>query len=130
MSLAAHADLRQELEKNGSAYVESFNKQDVAGIAALYATGGIHVNAAAGPRRDIAEFYRLIFEAGFNHQQVSVDEVWALGAETALAMGQYRIAGKDKTGAPIERGGIWTATYIREGGKWKILMQTAMPRSP
>jgi hypothetical protein len=87
MSLAAHADLRQELEKNGSAYVESFNKQDAAGIAALYAIGGLHVNAAAGPRRDIAEFYRLIFEAGFNHQEVSVDEVWALGAETALAMG-------------------------------------------
>ena len=48
---AADADqnLKQEVEKIGSAYAESFNKQDGAGIAALYATGGVHVNPA-GPR--------------------------------------------------------------------------------
>lgn len=30
--MVAHADLRQELEKNGSAYVESFDKLDAAGM--------------------------------------------------------------------------------------------------
>ncbi len=32
--------LKQEVEKIGAAYAESFNKHDGAGIAALFATGG------------------------------------------------------------------------------------------
>ena len=43
---AAAADLKQEVEKIGSAYAESFNRQDGAGIAALFASGGLHVNPA------------------------------------------------------------------------------------
>ncbi|WP_157450328.1 hypothetical protein [Bradyrhizobium sp. ARR65] len=37
---AAATDLKQEVEKIGSAVAENFNKQDGAGIAALYAAGG------------------------------------------------------------------------------------------
>jgi len=48
---AGDVDFKQEAEKIASAYVESFNKQDGAGIAALYASGGMHVNPA-GPRTD------------------------------------------------------------------------------
>src|SRR5258707_15294932 len=51
-ALAADADLKQQVEQIGSAYAESFNKQDAAGIAALYANGGVLVNAA-GPHADI-----------------------------------------------------------------------------
>ena len=49
-ALAADADqnLKQEVEKIGAAYAENFNKQNGAGIAALYATGGTMMNAA-GP---------------------------------------------------------------------------------
>jgi hypothetical protein len=43
-------DIKLELEKIGSACVESFNRQDAAGIAALYADGGMHINPA-GPGR-------------------------------------------------------------------------------
>jgi len=120
-------DIKKELDKIGSAYAESFNRQDAAGIAALYADGGMHINPA-GPRTDIEQFYQAIFKAGFDHQDVSLDEAWPLGTDAALAIGQYRIAGKDQSGAPIERGGFWTATYVREGGEWKIRMQTALPK--
>jgi hypothetical protein len=40
-ALAADADLKQQVEQIGSAYADSFNKQDAAGIAATFATGGI-----------------------------------------------------------------------------------------
>ncbi len=43
-ALAADADLKQQVEQIGSAYA--------AGIAALYANGGVLVNAA-GPQADI-----------------------------------------------------------------------------
>jgi ketosteroid isomerase-like protein len=120
-------NVKREVENDLSAYAESFNRQDAAGIAALYATGGIHINPA-GPRTDIEQFYQGVFKAGFDQQEVSVDDAWPLGAGTALAIGQYRISGKDPNGTPLQRGGYWTATYVREGGKWKIRMQAAIPK--
>jgi ketosteroid isomerase-like protein len=128
-ALAADTDIKQQVEQIGSAYAESFNKQDAAGIAATFATGGIHVNPA-GARTDIAQLYEGTFKAGFNHEEISVDQVWPLGSDTALAMGQYRITGKNQSGAPIEIAGIWTATDVREGGKWKIRMLSAIPKPP
>jgi ketosteroid isomerase-like protein len=125
----ADQDLKQRVEQIGSAYAESFNKQDGAGIAALFANGGIHVNPA-GPRADIAEFYQDAFKAGFDHEEVNVDQAWPLGTDTALAIGGYRITGKNQSGAPIETGGIWTATYVTEGGKLKIRMLSAVPKPP
>ncbi len=118
---AAAADLKQEVEKIGSAYAESFNKQDATGIAALYATGGVHVNPA-GPRTDIAELYQGVFKAGFNHEDITVDQAWPFGTDTALVLGEYRITGKNQSGEPIEVAGRWTAVDIREGGNWKIRM--------
>lgn len=130
-AVAADADqnLKQEVEKIGAAYAESFNKQDGAGIAALFATGGMHVNPA-GPRTDIAQLYEGAFKAGLDHEEITVDQVWPLGSDTLLAIGQYRITGKNQSGSPIETGGVWTSTDIREGGKWKIRMLSAMPKPP
>src|SRR5437867_12457985 len=67
------ADLKQEVEKLGSAYAESFNKQDAAGIAALYATGGFFVNAT-GPHTDITQNYEGVFKAGFSHNEIRTDQ--------------------------------------------------------
>ncbi|MFB9268430.1 YybH family protein [Bradyrhizobium erythrophlei] len=125
----ADSNLKQRVEQIGAAYAESFNKQDGAGIAALFVNGGVHVNPA-GPRSDIAEFYQGAFKAGFDHEEITVDQAWPLGTDTALAIGGYRITGKNQSGAPIETGGIWTATYITEGGKLKIRMLSAMPKPP
>jgi ketosteroid isomerase-like protein len=125
-AVAADSRLKQELDKVSGAYGESFSRQDGAGIAALYAPGGIHVNPA-GPRTDIAQLYEAAFKAGLNHADYTVNEVWALGADTALAMGEYHITGKNQGDGPIELAGLWTATDVREGGKWKIRMMTAIP---
>jgi ketosteroid isomerase-like protein len=126
---AAAGDLKQEVEKVISAYAENFNTQNGTGIAALYATAGILVNPA-GPHADIAEFYQALFKTGFNHNEITVDQVSPLGADTALAMGEYHITGKKQNGEPLEVIGRWTAAYVPDGGKLKIRMLSAFPKAP
>jgi len=122
-------DLKQVEEKIEAAYAENYNKQDAAGISALYATDGMLFNAA-GPHTDIAKAYDGVFKSGFNHNEITVDQVWPLGADTLLATGEYHLTGKDSSGAPIELTGIWTSTDVREGGVWKIRMRTALQKAP
>ncbi|WP_051380623.1 DUF4440 domain-containing protein [Bradyrhizobium sp. WSM1743] len=128
-AMAIDGDPERQVEGIASEYAASFNKQDGAGIAALFATGGIHVNPA-GPRSDIAEFYQGAFKAGFDHEEITVDQAWPLETDMALAIGGYRLTGKNQSGAPLETGGIWTATYVTEGGKLKIRLLSAMPKPP
>jgi ketosteroid isomerase-like protein len=125
---AAAGDLKPEVEKIASAYTEKFNKQDVAGIAALYAAGGVLVNPT-GPHADIAEYYQGLFKAGFDHNEITVDQASPLGPDSALAMGEYHITGKKQSGEPLEVIGRWTAVYIPDGGKLKIRMLSAFPKA-
>ena len=78
-AVAADNRLKQELAKVSAAYAESFDRQDGAGIAALYARGGIHVTPA-GPRTDIAQFFETAFKSGLNHEDLTVNELglWEL----------------------------------------------------
>lgn len=124
---AAAEDLKQEVEKICAAYAENFNKQNPAGIAALFANGGVLVTNT-GPHTDIAQYYEGAFKAGLNHEEITVDQVWPLGTEALLAIGQYHITGKSESGAPVELTGLWTATDIRESGNWKIRMLSGFPK--
>jgi ketosteroid isomerase-like protein len=124
---AADVDIKQEVEKISSAYIESFNKQDAAGIAALYATGGVLVTPR-GLHADIAEFYQGVFKAGLDHDEGTIDQVWQLGSDAALALGEYRMTDRNQSGAPLEVG-RWTAVYVRENGKFKVRMLSAFPKA-
>ncbi|WP_050630031.1 MULTISPECIES: YybH family protein [Bradyrhizobium] len=126
---AGDESLKQQVEKIGAAYADSFNKQDGAGIAALYAPGGMIVNPT-GPHTDIAQAYDGLFKAGFNHNDITVDEAMPLGTDTALAIGEYHITGKKQTGEPLDVVGRWTAAYSNQGGNWKIRMLSAFPKAP
>jgi ketosteroid isomerase-like protein len=123
----APQNLKQELEKVASAYAASFAKKDAAGIAALYANGGVQVNAT-GPTTDIAQRYEGVFKAGFDRDDITFAQVSPLGSDMAISMGEYRLTGKNQSGAPIEAAGIWTAVDVREGGTWKIRMLSAIPK--
>jgi ketosteroid isomerase-like protein len=68
--------------------------------------------------------------AGFDHNEITVDQAWPLGADTALAMGEYTISGKNQSGTSMESSGRWTAVYVPVGGQWKIRMLTAFPKPP
>jgi uncharacterized protein (TIGR02246 family) len=128
-AFADDADLKKQVDQIRTAYEESFNKQDSAGIAALFATNGIVVNPL-GPQTDLVKVAEGAFKAGFNHIEAKVDQVWTLGPDTAIGMGQARLTGKNQNGAPIEDGNFWTATYVKEGGKWKIRMLSSIPQPP
>jgi ketosteroid isomerase-like protein len=128
-ALAADADLKQEVQKMAATYAENFDKQNAAGIAALYATGGTHVNPV-GPTTDIAGRYQGVFKAGFNHLDIKVDEAAPLGADMALGLGEYHLTGKNPGGEPLDATGRWTAVYVLEAGARKIRMLTALPKAP
>lgn len=130
-AVAADPDpsLKQEVEKIGAAYADNFNKQNAAGIAALYANGGMMINAA-GPHTNIAETYEGVFKAGFNHNEITVDQVAPLGPDTLVAVGQFHLTGKNASGEPMDFKGLWTATDVREGGTWKIRVLAAFPKAP
>ena len=83
-----------------------------------------------GTHTDVVQFYKGAFKAGFNRLETTVDQVWPVGSDTAIGMGKFRITGKNQSGAPIEGAGVWTATYVREGGKLKIRMLTGVPQPP
>ena len=128
-ALAADADLKRDVQKIAATYAENFDKQNAAGIAALYAAGGVHVNPV-GPTTDVANRYEGVFKAGFNHLDVTVDQVSPLGADMALGLGEYHIAGKNQSSEPLDGTGRWTAVYVLEGGMRKIRMLTALPKAP
>ncbi|WP_420967199.1 YybH family protein [Bradyrhizobium sp. B120] len=126
---AGDESLKQQFEKVAAVYADSFNKQNGAGIAALYAPGGMVVNAT-GSHTDIAQTYEGIFKAGFNHNEITVDEALPLGTDTAIATGEYHITGKKQSGEPLDVTGRWTAAYVGQGGNWKIRMLSAFPKAP
>ena len=125
---ATAADLKQEVDKIGAAYAESVSKQDGAGIAALFASGGVLVNST-GPHTNIAETEDRAFKAGIRHLVTKTDQVWQLGADVAMGVGEYHLTGKNPSGAALDFVGRWTAVYVVEDGKWKLKMLSAFPKA-
>lgn len=125
---ASADDMKQEVGRLASAYMDCFNKQDAACIAALYTKDGFLVNPAG--KHAIPVYYGNAFKAGMNKLEVTVDEAWQLDNDTPGAMGKFRVTGKNDKGEPMESAGIWTGVYVKEDGKWKARMLTAAPLPP
>lgn len=126
--LAGDENLKQVVEKLAAAYADNFNKQNAAGLAALYATGGVLVTNT-GLQTDIAKYYEGAFKAGFNHEEITVDDASPVGTDALVSTGQYHISGKSDSGAPIELTGFWSGVDVREGGTWKIRMLSGIPKA-
>jgi len=125
---AAAEDMKQEVTKLAAAYMDCFNKQDAACIAALYTKDGFLVNPAG--KQVLTDYYGGAFKAGMNKLEVTVDETWQIDNDTPGAMGKFRVTGKSDKGEAMEMAGIWTAAYVKEDGKWKARMLTAAPKPP
>jgi uncharacterized protein (TIGR02246 family) len=125
---ASADDMKQEVTKIAAAYVDCFNKQDAACIAALYTKDGFLVNPAG--KHAIPVYYGNAFKAGMNKLEVTVDEAWQLDNDTPGAMGKFRVTGKNDKGEPMDSAGVWTGVYVKEDGKWKARMLTAAPLPP
>jgi len=126
--LRSDQNLRAEVEKIAVAHGDNFNKQNAAGIAALYAKGGTLVNAA-GVQTSVAENFENAFKLGFNHQEVTGAEVTSIASDITLGIGEYANSGQGQSG-PLQVRGRWTAVYTREDGILKIRLLTAVPIPP
>jgi ketosteroid isomerase-like protein len=120
---------QQEVIKIASAFTENFDKQNSAGIGDLFTKDGVFVNPM-GPHSDVAQFYAGAFKAGVDKIEITVKQAASLGTDTMIGMGEFKTGGKDASGAAIGETGLWTATYIRDGGTWKIRMLTGLPKAP
>ncbi|MET3838572.1 DUF4440 domain-containing protein [Bradyrhizobium sp. OAE829] len=125
---ASADDMKQEVSKIASAYMDCFSKQDPACIAALFTKDGFIINPAG--KHEIAVYYGGAFKAGMNKLEATVDEVWQIDNDTPGAMGKFRVTGKNDKGEPMDSAGTWTAAYVKEDGKWKPRMLTAAPTPP
>ena len=125
---ASAEDMKQEITKIASTYMDCFSKQDPACIAALYTKDGFIVNPAG--KHVITEYYSGAFKAGLTKLEATVDDVWEIDNDTPGAMGKFRVTGKTDKGEPMDSAGVWTAVYVKQDGKWKARMLTAAPLPP
>ena len=127
---ASAEDDMQEAEKLMFAYAATFNKQDAAGLAAFYTKDGVIINqrCLSGPSA-IEEYLQTLFKAGFNHEEITVDQVRLSGADVVLVRGEYHITGQGQNGT-IKIDGNWGGVNVREGGALKIRLIMAVPKPP
>jgi uncharacterized protein (TIGR02246 family) len=121
-------DMKQEITKIASAYMDCFSKQDAACIAALYTKDGFLINPAG--KHVVTEYYAGAFKAGLTRLEATVEDVWQIDNDTPGAMGKFHVTGKSEKGEAMDMAGVWTAAYVKEDGKWKARMLTAAPKPP
>jgi len=117
--------IKAEVEKIAAAHAENFNKQNAAGIVALYVQGATVVNAA-GVQTVAEDNYKNAFKAGFNHQEVTVIQASSIAPDVAIGHGEFTNTGQGQSGA-LKVHGRWTAVYVRENGVLKVRLLTAVP---
>jgi uncharacterized protein (TIGR02246 family) len=111
--------------------VENWNKQDAAGIAALYAKDGMDVTATgvtSGPQ-ELEQGYESAMKTFPSTLMVTIDQISPLGNDADIRVGQFHLSGEGPNG-PTKADGRYTAVDVREGGTWKIRVLTIVPNAP
>src|ERR1700680_3667341 len=93
--------LRHQIESVVSSYAENCNNQNASGIAGLYTKDGVLVSPA-GPQKSVEQFYQNAFKTGFNHQDITLEDVSSLGPDAAIPLGEVRIGGGTRSGYVLE----------------------------
>ena len=122
---AKAADIKQEVEKIGTAYTEAVAKHDAAAIAALYVKDPIYITPAGETKSDVKAVYEENFKNGENKIVATFDNVLPQG-DGAIANGQVAVT--FKTDPPVPA--YWSALYVRDGGQLKIRMLTVGIKPP
>ena len=123
------ADLKRAMDQFDATYIEGFNKRDAAVMATHFTTDAVVVTSR-GLQPDVRKLFEAVLKAGFDHAEVQTDKFWSLGPDTAIGMGQSHYTGKNPSGTAIESSNFFTATYVKQDGKWKIRMLTGFPKAP
>ena len=98
-------------------FAETYNRKDVAGLAALFAEDAVLV--PPGPivagRRDIAQAFRTRLEHGATGLRFEVAQARAEGDLLAWAVGRFMGTVPGEGGRPQERRGNFSTLYRRQG---------------
>ena len=122
-------DIKEQAPKMRADFIDAYNGQDVAALAASFTADAVVVNPA-GVNPINAQVIEGWFKDGPRKVDTTFDQALPLGADTALGIGTIQITGKNLKGEAVDFKARWAATYIRDGGKWKIRMQTVVPLPP
>jgi ketosteroid isomerase-like protein len=125
----AAENLKDEVDKIGSQYMQFFNKKDAAGITSLYTKNYLRVNQG-GVVADNTKLYEGTFKAGFDRLETKAIDVQSVSENVATATGEAHLTGKNEKGEPLDLTAIWSDVLVREDGKWKIKMLTSFPKPP
>jgi uncharacterized protein (TIGR02246 family) len=124
---------RQQIEKMTAAYHDNWNNHNAAGIADLYTNDGVLVTDRTDGfkkgHQEIQQYYTGIFNRVSHHDSATVDELFPLGNNAVITVGEYHLSGRGPNG-PIKADGHYTAVDVLEGGTWKIRLLTAVPNPP
>jgi uncharacterized protein (TIGR02246 family) len=128
-AFADDADLKKQIDQLTASYVEHWNKQDFAGVAALWAKDPIYVNVTSGPTQPVVATYEGMYKAGLSHLESSITRVESLAPDVAIGTGTFQFTGKNPSGTEVNTQGYITTAYVKEGGTWKLksLMGAAKP---
>ena len=130
---AVDPNVRKAVEQVSAAYKEHFNKNDAAGVAALFTKDGLLISqspegAVKSGTQAIVQRYEGFFKGGFTKMDTKVVQVARLADDVAIGWGEYVFSGQGKSG-PTKLTGTWSATYVRDTGTWKCRLLNAIPKS-
>jgi uncharacterized protein (TIGR02246 family) len=130
---AVDPNVRKAVEGISAKYKEHFNKNDAAGVAALFTKDGLLISPSPeGPVKSgtqaIVRRYKDLFGSGVTKMDTRVGQVAQLGDDVAIAWGEYDFIGRGKS-APTKITGTWSATYVRDTGTWKCRLLNAIPKA-
>ena len=129
MSPAFANDIKQQAPKLRTDFIDAYNRQDLAALAASFAADAVIVNPM-GVQTVNAQLIEGWFKDGPRKVDTTFDQALPLGADTALGIGTLQITGKTLKGDPVDFRARWAATYVRDGAQWKVRMQTVVPLPP
>ena len=118
-------------------FTDAWNRHDPAALGKMWIADGDHLEPdgrVAKGREAVTALFKTEHDSVFKKTTLSltIDSVWLITTEVALADGNYEITGivaPDGTAIP-KRAGHLTSVLLREHGKWGIAASRLMIPAP
>src|SRR3954468_14167632 len=130
---AGRPDPRRAVEAFVAKYLDTYNRKDAAGVAALYTEDGLLV--PPGPittgRQNIEKAWRAVFDAGRTGLRYEIQQVQAEG-NVVWSVGRFTVRAPDESGVLQERQGNFANIYQWEGDglKFRVHAFNFLPPRP
>ena len=109
---------RQQIERIAAAYVENWNKHDVAGIAALYSKDGVLVTATGAVRsrpQEIEQAYQSAMKTLRQHMGRRSSKFHRSETTPISELASSTSPARGRTAPPSSTGAILRSMYAKEG---------------